>query len=205
MTTRKPAPKSSSATALYVKNMVCDRCIRVVKEELQKLRLDVRSVVLGEVVVAGGRLELPMDKIRSVLEENGFELIEDRKAKIIERIKLSVVKLVHRDEEEEGKKLKYSEYLVKELGLDYHYLSTLFSSVENITIEQYIILQKIERVKELLKYDELTLSEIAYKMGYSSVAHVSNQFRKVTGMTPSTFKALGNTQRHPIDHVGRMP
>ena len=185
--------------------MVCDRCIRVVKEELEKLRLDVRSVVLGEVVVAGGREELPMDKIRSVLEENGFELIEDRKAKTIERIKLSIVKLVHRDEEAEGKKLKYSEYLVKELALDYHYLSTLFSSVENITIEQYIILQKIERVKELLKYDELTLSEIANKMGYSSVAHVSNQFRKVTGMTPSKFKALGNTHRHPIDHVGRMP
>jgi AraC-like DNA-binding protein len=201
MTTRKPAPKSSPATTLYIKNMVCDRCIRVVKEELEKLRLDVRSVVLGEVVVARGRQELPMDKIRSVLEENGFELIEDRKAKTIERIKLSIVKLVHRDEEAEGKKLKYSEYLVKELALDYHYLSTLFSSVENVTIEQYIILQKIERVKELLKYGELTLKEIAYELGYSSAQHLSNQFKQVTGLTPSTFRTMTTNLRKPIDRV----
>lgn len=187
---------------LYIKNMVCPRCIKVVREELTRLGLDVRNVVLGEVEVSGESKQLPMEKIRHVLHENGFELIEDRRVKTIENIKHAVLKLVQNDYEKNPLRIKDSEFIAREVGQDYHSLSTLFSSVEGITIEQYIILQKVERVKELLKYGEMTLSEIAYTMGYSSVAHVSNQFKKVTGMTPSQFKKLGGVHRHPIDQVG---
>jgi len=200
MPAHKLTAKRGPTTTLYIKNMVCDRCIRVVREELTRLNLDVRSVALGEVVLTGQANKLPMEKIRSVLVNNGFELIEDRKAKIIERIKLAILELVRGGDEEE-RKLKYSEYLSKKLGLDYHYLSTLFSSVESVTIEQYVILQKIERVKELLKYGELTLTEIAYRLGYSSVQHLSNQFRHVTGLTPSQFKTMTSLTRRPLDHI----
>lgn len=182
--------------------MVCPRCIKVVREEFTRLGLDVRSVILGEVVVGGTAESLPTDKIHHVLEENGFELIEDKKVKTIEKVKHAVLKLAQNDYEKSPIRLKDSEFIAKEVGLEYHYLTTLFSSVENLTIEQYLILQKIEHVKELLKYNELSLSEISYRMGYSSVAHVSNQFKKVTGMTPSEFKKLGGAHRHHIDHVG---
>jgi len=190
-----------AATTLYVKNMVCDRCIRVVREEMKRLNLDVRSVTLGEVIVAGNVSELPMKQISNVLEVNGFELIEDKKAKTIELLKLAVLKLVRESDDGKNRKIKQSEYLSKELGLDYHYLSTLFSSIENITIEQYTILQRVERAKELLKYGELTLSEIAYKLGYSSVQHLSNQFKSVTGFTPSSFKKLTGNVRKPLDKI----
>jgi AraC family transcriptional regulator len=189
-------------TTLYVKNMVCDRCIRVVREELTRIKLDVRSVSLGEVVVAGTARELPMESIKSVLDENGFELIEDRKAKTIEQMKLAIIRFIREDHGRSDRKVKFSEYLSKELGLDYHYLSTLFSSVENVTIEQFVILQRIERAKELLKYGELTLSEIAYKLGYSSVQHLSNQFKAITGFTPTKFRSLTGQLRKPIDQVG---
>jgi AraC family transcriptional regulator len=189
-------------TKLYIKNMVCPRCIKVVREELTKLGLDVRNVVLGEVEVSGDLQDLPLEAIRRVLEENGFELIQDKRSKTIERIKHAVLKLVQNDYEKNPIRVKDSEFIAREVGQEYHSLSTLFSSVEGMTIEQYLILQRIERVKELLKYGELTLSEIAYRMGYSSVAHVSNQFKKVTGMTPSQFKKLGGMHRHPIDQVG---
>lgn len=193
---------SHQNTTLYIKNMVCPRCIKVVREEFTRLGLDVRSVILGEVVVGGTAESLPTDKIHRVLEENGFELIEDKKVKTIEKVKHAVLKLAQNDYEKSPIRLKDSEFIAKEVGLEYHYLTTLFSSVENLTIEQYLILQKIEHVKELLKYNELSLSEISYRMGYSSVAHVSNQFKKVTGMTPSEFKKLGGAHRHHIDHVG---
>ena len=197
--TRKKDDKPTST--IYVKNMVCDRCIRVVRDELTKIKLDVRSVSLGEVTVAGAAKELPIESIKSVLDENGFELIEDRKAKTIEQMKLAIIKFVREDHDKLEKKLRFSEYLSKELGLDYHYLSTLFSSVENVTIEQFIILQRIERAKELLKYGELTLSEIADKLGYSSVQHLSNQFKAITGFTPTRFRSLTGQLRKPIDRV----
>jgi AraC family transcriptional regulator len=183
---------------LYVKNMVCDRCIRVVTQELENIGLDVRSVTLGEVTLTGNSRDLPMDQIRRTLEENGFELIEDRKARTIEQLKLAMIRLIR---EPGDRKLKYSSYLSKELGLEYHYLSTLFSSVENVTIEQYIIRQRVERVKELLKYGEMTLSEIAYELGYSSVQHLSNQFKRITGLTPTQFKHMTVNMRTPLDHV----
>jgi AraC family transcriptional regulator len=189
-------------TTLYVRNMVCDRCIRVVREELTRIKLDVRSVVLGEVVVAGTSTYLPVDRIKAVLEQNGFELIEDRRAKIIERLKIAIIKLV-RERHEGKRRVKYSEFLGNELGLEYHYLSTLFSSVENVAIEQYIIMQRIERAKEFLKYGELTLSEIAYELGYSSVQHLSTQFKATTGFTPTKFRSLTGHVRKPLDKVSK--
>lgn len=188
-------------TVLHIKNMVCPRCIRVVREELDKLGHDVRSVVLGEAVISGTVEAGTMENIREALEHSGFELIQDKRVRIIEAIKHAVLKLVYTDHEKDPVTVKDSVFIARETGYDYHYLTTLFSSVENVTIEQYIILQKIEYVKELLKYGELTLSEISYRMGYSSVSHVSNQFRKVTGMSPTQFKSLGGAHRHHIDDV----
>ncbi len=191
--------KKKKAT-LYIKNMVCNRCIRVVREELEKLGLHIERIELGEVDVSGSQVP-DVGKIREVLLENGFELIEDTRVKMIERIKLLILRLVQNDYRRVSRPLNYSEYIARELGHDYHSLSALFSSVENVTIEQYIILQRIERVKELLKYGEMTLSEIAYATGYSSVQHLSNQFRKITGMTPTYFKGLKNAARKPVDKV----
>jgi len=191
---------SNQTTSLTIKNMVCNRCIKVVKEELEKLNLDVRSIMLGEAVVSGDEKDLPMTEIKNALNENGFELIEDRKAKIIEQIKITVIDYIYSNIEFEKDK-NISKILEKKIGYDYNYLSTLFSSIENITIEHYFILQKIERAKELLKYGELTLSEIAYQLGYSSVQHLSNQFKKVTGLTASQFKELTSLERKPIDKI----
>jgi AraC family transcriptional regulator len=189
---------AGTSITLYVKNMVCDRCVRVVTQELKAIGLDVRGVTLGEVVLTGSSRDLPMSQIKKTLEENGFELIEDRKARTVELLKLAIIKLVR---ETGDRKLKYSAYLSKELGLEYHQLSTLFSSVENITIEQYIIRQRVERAKELLKYGEKTLSEIAFDLGYSSVQHLSNQFKRITGMTPTVFKRMTTNTRNPLDRV----
>ncbi len=186
-------------TTVYIKNMVCNRCIKVVKEEFEKLGLTIMDIQLGEVIVKGSLDQFQIEKIKTILEENGFELIEDRKAKIIEEIKLTILGLVRSDDIEQSLEENYSDLIVEKVGMDYHYLSTLFSSVENITIEHYIILQKIERAKELLRYGELTLSEIAYKLGYSSVQHLSNQFKKVTGMTASQFKNITDNIRKPLD------
>jgi AraC-like DNA-binding protein len=187
-------------TTLYIRNMVCNRCIKVVEEEFQKIGLEIRNISLGEVVVDNILSEDDHQQIRRILEENGFELIEDRRMRIIEQIKLLILDLV-RDENKSNRKINISEYLSEKLNTDYHYLSTLFSSVENITIEHYLILQKIERAKELLKYRELTLSEIAYKLGYSSVAHLSAQFKKVTGMNANEFKILTENTRKSLDEV----
>jgi len=171
--------------------MVCNRCIKVVGEELQPLKFDVRSIAFGEAAVGGEVRPHDMEKIKVMLEEKGFELIEDQRVKMIERIKPAVLKLLRRDVEKDALKQKYSEYIAREVGKDYHSLSTLFSSVENITIEHYIILQRIERANELLKYGELTLKEISYKLGYSSVQHLSNQFKQITGMTPEPVQEDG--------------
>ncbi len=196
----KNSHRAASTTTLYIKNMVCNRCIRVVREELEKLGLRVQRIELGEVEVAGKK-PVNAATLRNVLSQNGFELIEDKRVRIIERIKLTILTLVQNDYATNPLSMNYSEYIARELGHDYHSLSSLFSSVENTTIEQYIILQKIERVKELLKYGEMTLSEIAFKTGYSSVQHLSNQFKKVTGLTPSYFKDLKKSLRKPLDKV----
>lgn len=186
-------------TTLYIKHMVCPRCVKVVRDELTALGLDVRSVELGEVVVAGN--EVPAEAIRRVLEKNGFELVEDKRAKVIEDIKHAVLKLARNDHEKNPIRIKDSEFIAREVGRDYHTLSSLFSTVENITIERYLILQRIEYAKELLKYGDRTLSEISYLLGYSSVQHLSNQFKSVTGMTPTQFRSMGPQHRHSIDRL----
>jgi len=181
--------------------MVCPRCISAVKSELEKLNLDFNSVELGEV-------ELKVDTIdsntKSILADNlqkiGFELIDDDNSKIVDKIKTIIIEYIHYDYKDI--KVKFSEYLSDEMKLGYGYLSNLFASVESTTIEQFVIKQKIERAKELLYYNDLTLSEISYKLGYSSVAHLSSQFKKVTGMTPSAFKKLKDVkQRNTLDKV----
>jgi AraC family transcriptional regulator len=185
--------------------MVCDRCIRVVRDELSALGHDVRRVTLGDAEIGTVPTPQQTEAVRAMLERNGFELIEDRNARIIEAVKTAVIRLVHHDHSSSPMKLKYSELLAREVGRDYHALSVLFSSVENITIEQYIIRQRIERVKELIRYDDRSLSEIAFMMRYSSVQHLSSQFKAVTGFTPTAFKSLAPThrahQRMPLDKV----
>lgn len=175
-------------TTLYIKNMVCDRCKLVVRQELERLGLKPVKVALGEVTLADD--ELPPEKLTQLdlaLVNLGFERIDDRKARLIENIKNKVIEMIHYGDPG-NRKLNWSALLSDSLHYEYNYLSNLFSSVEGITLEQYIIRQKIEKVKELLFYDELNLSEIAHKMGYSSVAHLSGQFKKVTGFTPSELK-----------------
>lgn len=186
---------------LHIKNMVCNRCIKVVRDELEKLGVQIESINLGEVVTAQAINKELKEKIKGVLEENGFELLEDKRFKVIERIKNYVIKLVHYSDEDSPGNFNYSALIAQELGMDYAYLSNLFSSLEGITIEHFIILQKIERAKELLKYGDLTLSEIAYKLGYSSVQHLSNQFKKITGLTASQFKKMTGNTRKPLDNV----
>lgn len=193
--------QSSKSQTLYVKNMVCNRCIKVVKEEIEKLGFIINSIILGEVEISTQPTKEQQSKIKSVLEKNGFELIEDRRIKIIEKIKSIVIKTIYDDENRLFEKKNFSEIIESETGLEYHYLSSLFSSTESITIEQFIILQKIERAKELLKYNELTLSEIAYKLGYSSVQHLSNQFKKITGLSASEFKSITKNMRIPLDKI----
>ena len=192
-------PVKKQPFTLHIKNMVCNRCIKVVREEFEKLELEITSISLGEVEITKEPGQVLFMKIRKVLEENGFELLEDKRAKTIEKLKSFLVKLIHHSDSIED--VKYSELIQNELGIDYTQLSSLFSSTEGITIEHFIILQKIERAKELLKYDELTLSEIAYKLGYSSVAHLSSQFKKITGMTASQFKTINGNKRRPIDKL----
>ncbi len=186
---------------LYIKNMVCPRCIKVVQEELEKLGVTVLSIVLGEVETAEPRDELPLQIISEVLKENGFELIEDSKSKVIEQIKNEIISAIQQYEKIDLDGINFSKYLSDRLIKDYNYLSSLFSKTEGITIEHYIILQKTEKAKELLKYGEYTLSEIAYQLGYSSVQHLSRQFKNVTGMTASMFKTNINNLRKPIDSI----
>jgi len=197
MTTLRQPPTRTFA----IKNMVCDRCVRVVKEELQHLGLDVRSIQLGEAVVGIAFRDPDQEQIRTALAKHGFELLDDRQSQIIERIKIAVLKLVRDFDPELPRKLKDSEFMAKEVGQDYHKLTTLFSSTQGITVEKYIILQRIEFVKELLRYNELTLSEIAYRLGYSSVSHLSNQFKKTTGLSATEYRNLKVWDRKPLDRI----
>lgn len=185
---------------LNIKNMVCNRCIKVVKEELEKLNCKVLEVSLGEALLDND-VKMDRNKIKAVLAENGFELIDDKHSRVIEKIKLIIIEKIRELSEEKIQKADFIKAFIEETQLSYQYISTLFSSTEGITIEKFIILQKIEKVKELLVYDELTLSEIAYRLEYSSVQHLSNQFKKVTGLTPSYFKQFKELKRKPIDKL----
>ena len=182
--------------------MVCPRCIKVVQEEFEKLGINILSINLGEVETELPIDELPLQQISEILKKNGFELIEDSKGKTIEQIKTEIISAIQQYEEIDMDEINFSNYLSSKLNKDYHYLSSLFSKTEGITIEQYIILQKIEKTKEFIKYNELTLSEIAYRLGYSSVQHLSRQFKNVTGLTASQFKNDQNSLRKTIDSIG---
>jgi len=180
--------------------MVCARCIKTVTGIFQHAGADIQTVRLGTVETRHDLNDEQLNIIRKNLLGEGFELLDDQKTKLIEKIKNEIIALVHYGELDEMK-VNLSTYLTSKLHKDYNYLSNLFSSVESTTIEQYFILQKIEKVKELLVYDELSLSQIAFKLGYSSVAHLSNQFKKITGFTPSEFKKLKGHHRHHLDKL----
>jgi len=179
--------------------MVCDRCILVIKEQLEKTGIAYNSVQLGEVDLDKEPTPEQLDQLNRQLTAIGFEVLDDKKEKLVEKIKNIIISLIHRNEDSNNKKL--SAILEEKLQLDYHYLSNLFSSTEGITIEKYSIRQRIERVKELLTYNELSLSEIADQMDYSSVQHLSQQFKKETGLTPSKFRELKENIRKPLDKV----
>lgn len=183
--------------------MVCDRCKMVVSQELEKLGFHAEKITLGEVVLTNNTLSAEQQKqIDDALIAVGFERIDDRKARLIEIMKNKIIQIIHHADRI-TMKVNWSTLLADEVHLEYGYLSNLFSSMEGITVEQYIIRQKIERVKELLLYDELSLSEIADRLGYSSVAHLSGQFKKVTGLTPSELKKSRNIDqsRKGLDSV----
>lgn len=186
-------------TTLFIKNMVCNRCIMVVQNELEKLGLTVKNIKLGEVTLDKELAENVKTNLVQALTVLGFELIDDKKSRIIEKIKNIIIDLVHHQDGE--KKYNLSDVLNSKIHHDYNYLSNLFSEIEGTTIEKYFIAQKIEKVKELLVYDELSLSEIAFRLNYSSVAYLSNQFKKVTGLTPSYFKRIREDKRKPLDKV----
>lgn len=183
----------------FIRNMVCNRCIMVVQQLFENFGYPPVRISLGNVETANPILNSDLENLGKALVSYGFELIDDSKSRIIEKIKNVVVQSIHHNNED--LKVNYSEYIESHLNRDYGYLSSLFSEVEGTTIEKYIINQKIEKVKELLVYDELTLSEIAYRMGYSNVAYLSSQFKKVTGLTPSHFKQVKENKRKPLDEV----
>ncbi|MBC8033179.1 MAG: helix-turn-helix transcriptional regulator [Chitinophagaceae bacterium] len=179
--------------------MVCGRCVMVVAQIFSQEGVHLTSIKLGEVEITG---DLPSEKatiLSQRLKEVGFEILSDEKTKMVEKIKNIVVQSIH--EEEVAEKGNFSDMLSRSIHKDYSYLSKLFSEMEGITIEKYIIQQKIEKVKELLVYGEQNLSEIAYAMGYSSVAHLSAQFKKTTGFNPTTFRKLKDHRRRSLDSI----
>jgi AraC-like DNA-binding protein len=185
---------------LYIKYMVSNHCKLAVKEELKKLGLHFIVVDLGEVEIMEDLSTDLRDQLKSGLLNAGFELMDDKRAVLIERIINVIIEMVHHTSD--IIKTNFSDFLSEKLGLDYTYLSNMFSEVKGITIQQFIIIHKVERIKELLMYDELNLTEISYKLNYSSVAHLSNQFKKITGLSPSHFKKLKDKRRIPIEELG---
>jgi AraC-like DNA-binding protein len=180
--------------------MVSNRCKMVVKEELKKMKLHFVLVDLGEVDVMENISAEQREELKLALLESGLELMDDKRAMLIEKIKNAIVEMVHHTDE--MIKINFSDFLSEKLNYDYTYLANLFSEVQGTTIAQFIISHKVERIKELMIYDELNITEIAMKMNYSSVAHLSNQFKKVTGLTPSHFKQLKDKRRSPIEEIG---
>lgn len=180
--------------------MVCDRCIIVVRQQLEHLDLQVSEIFLGTALVSPDPNENKLTEIASSLSVLGFELMEKDKDKQIERIRNVIIELIHYSELPELH-VNFSQALTERLHKDYSYLSRLFSESEGITIEKFIIQQKIEKVKELLQYGELNLNEIAWKMGYSSSSHLSNQFKAVTGQSPRRFKLQEVNNRKPLDKI----
>ena len=179
--------------------MVSNRCKMAVKEELKELGLHFIVVDLGEVEIMENISEEQREQLRLALHKSGLELMDDKKAVLIEKVKNVITEMIHYSEE--IPKMNYSDFISKKLDYDYTYLSNLFTEVKGITIQQFIIIHKIERAKELLLYDELNLTQISFKLNYSSVGHLSNQFKKITGLTPSHFKRLKDKRRIPIEEI----
>ncbi len=179
--------------------MVSIRCKMVVKDELNKLGINYGAIDLGEVEIKEILSDEQHNRLKEALFLSGLELMDDKKAILIEKIKNVIIEMVHY--EDEFPKIKNSDYISEKLSYDYTYLANLFSEATGTTIEHYIILHKIEKVKELLLYDELSLTEISYKLNYSSVAHLSNQFKKITGLTPSFFKNLKKKNRKGLENM----
>ena len=186
---------------IHIKHMVCPRCITAVQEEVERSGLQIDSIKLGEVILKSRPDDSQFQILSRNLQEQGFEIISDQKSNIINRIKTEIINVVHHGLEIPSH-VNFSDFLADRLGSDYSNLSSLFSSIEGITIEKYIILQKVEKVKELIVYNELTFSEIAYQLGYSSSQHLSTQFKKTTGLSPSHFKKIKGIRRNPIDKPG---
>lgn len=184
---------------LFIKYMVSNRCKMVVKEALKKLGLHFVLVDLGEVDIMENITDAQRADIKEALLKSGLELMDDKRAMLIEKIKTIIIEMVHYSDE--IIKVNFSNYLSEKMNHDYTYLANLFSEVQGSTIEQFIISHKIERIKELIIYGELNITEIAWKMNYSSVAHLSNQFKKVTGLSPTHFKQLKDKRRNPIENI----
>ncbi len=185
---------------LYIRNMVCPRCISAVKETLTKLEIPFTEVVLGKALINIEKSTINQDLLDQELRKIGFELIRDKNRKLVAEVKALIVNYIHHSSEQDLK-INFSNYLTEKIGKDYSVITSIFSEMENTTIEKYIIAQKIERVKELLTYNELTLSEIAFQLNYSSVQHLSNQFKKITGKTPSQYKKQDIQVRKTLDMV----
>lgn len=183
--------------------MVSNRCKMVVKEALKKHGFHFTPVDLGEVEIMENISKEERHLLKEELLKSGLELMDDKRAILIEKIKNVVIEMVHNSEEEI--KINFSDYLSEKLSHNYTYLANLFSEVQGTTIEHFIISHKIARIKELIIYDELNITEIAWKMNYSSVAHLSNQFKKVTGLSPSHFKQMKDKRRSPIEEIGTLP
>lgn len=184
---------------LYIKYMVSLRCKMIVKQELEKLDLHYLSVELGTVEIEEDITAAQKEQLQKNLKAYGLELLDNRRNIIIEKIKAVIIEMVHYSEDQPN--VNYSDYISEKLGYDYTYLANTFSEVKGITIQRYIIINKIERVKELLMYDELNLTEISYKLHYSSVAHLSNQFKKITGLTPTYFKKMKKKRLRNIEDL----
>ena len=185
---------------IYIKNMVCPRCIMAVSNILKNAGLHPVLVELGRAEIEEQELTPEQNKLlNNKLEEVGFERIEDRNKQMVDKIKISIIQKIHHDNLQQG--FNWSKWITENVYHDYRFLSHLFSGLEGITIEQYIIKQKIEKVKELIAYQQMNFSEIAYNMGYSSPAHMTNQFRKITGMTPGEFKKMRKPTRNTIDDI----
>jgi len=186
---------------LHIKYMVSNRCKMAVKEELQKLDLHFIFVDLGEVEIMETMSDEQRKQLKFALYNSGFELMDDKRAILIEKIKNTIIEMVHHTETDDMIKINFSNFLSEKLKYDYTYMANLFSEVQGTTIEQFVISHKVERIKELIIYDELSISEIAWKMNYSSLAHMSNQFKKVTGLSPSHFKQMKNKRRNPLEEI----
>lgn len=187
------------SSSIHIKNMVCPRCIDTVREILSNMKIEVTSIQLGEVKISEQLGDEQIHALQQHLIQKGFELLEDNKSKLIGKIKSIIINTIHYSKEPIDS--NFSTILSQKLHHDYSYLSRLFSSVEGITIEKFILSQRIEKVKELLFYNELTLSEIAFQLNYSSVAHLSSQFKKETGMTTTDFKKERIPRHRSLDSI----